>query len=120
MCAIELGVYLCLIKCGTVTSIVSTFFIMCICFSDDDFSESTGYHCALPLEVHGAGYAQLQMISNTKAGKLVSVVKQTDCFLWDCRQSVSVFLFFHGFCIINTLDELSRGTYHVKVLCKFG
>jgi len=54
---------------------------MCICFSDDDFSESTGYHCALPLEVHGAGYAQLQMISNTKAGKLVSVVKQTDCFL---------------------------------------
>jgi hypothetical protein len=48
---------------------------MCICFSDDDFSESTGYHCALPLEVHGAGYAQLQMISNTKAGKLVSVVK---------------------------------------------
>ncbi|KAJ4439787.1 hypothetical protein ANN_07915, partial [Periplaneta americana] len=39
---------------------------------DDDFSESTGYHCALPVEVHGAGYAQLQMISNTKAGKLFS------------------------------------------------
>jgi hypothetical protein len=50
-------------------------FMMYVCFSDDDFSESTGYHCALPLEVHGAGYAQLQMISNTKAGKLVSVIK---------------------------------------------
>jgi hypothetical protein len=48
---------------------------MCVYFADDDFSESTGYHCALPLEVHGAGYAQLQMISNTKAGKLVSVMK---------------------------------------------
>jgi len=81
MCAVELRVYLCLIKSEIVTSILSTFFIMCIYFSDDDFSESTGYHCALPLEVHGAGYAQLQMISNTKAGKLVSVVKQTDCFL---------------------------------------
>jgi len=78
MCAVELRVYLCLLKSEIVTSIVS---IMCIYFSDDDFSESTGYHCALPLEVHGAGYAQLQMISNTKAGKLVSVVKQTDCFL---------------------------------------
>ena len=80
MCAVELRVYLHLIKSETVTSIVSTFLIMCVYFSDDDFSESTGYHCALPLEVHGAGYAQLQMISNTKAGKLVSVVKQTDCF----------------------------------------
>ncbi|KAJ9593181.1 hypothetical protein L9F63_015278, partial [Diploptera punctata] len=39
---------------------------------DDDFSESTGYHCALPLEVHGAGYVQLQMISNSKAGKLMA------------------------------------------------
>jgi hypothetical protein len=55
-------------------------FMMCVCFSDDDFSESTGYHCALPLEVHGAGYAQLQMISNTKAGKLVSVIV-TNIFL---------------------------------------
>lgn len=82
MCAVEVRVYLCLIKSQTVTSIISTLFIICIffCFSppDDDFSESTGYHCALPLEVHGAGYAQLQMISNTKAGKLVSMVKQTD------------------------------------------
>jgi len=81
MCAVGLRVYLCLIKYETLISIVSTLFIMRIYFSDDDFSESTGYHCALPLEVHGAGYAQLQMISNTKAGKLVSVVKQIDCFL---------------------------------------
>nr|CAD7430815.1 unnamed protein product [Timema monikensis] len=38
---------------------------------DDDLSEITGYHSALPLEVHGAGYMQLQMISNSKAEKLV-------------------------------------------------
>nr|CAD7575558.1 unnamed protein product [Timema californicum] len=40
--------------------------------SDDDLSEITGYHSALPLEVHGAGYMQLQMISNSKAEKLMA------------------------------------------------
>ncbi|XP_067004415.2 uncharacterized protein [Anabrus simplex] len=39
---------------------------------DDDLNECTGYHCALPLEVHGAGYVQLQMISNSKAEKLMA------------------------------------------------
>ena len=38
---------------------------------DDDLSCSTGYHNALPLEVHGAGYAQMQMVSNAKALRLV-------------------------------------------------
>ena len=37
---------------------------------DDDLGTSTGYHSALPLEVHGSGYQQMQMISNTKAEKL--------------------------------------------------
>ena len=37
---------------------------------DDDLGTSTGYHSALPLEVHGSGYTQMQMISNTKAEKL--------------------------------------------------
>jgi len=37
---------------------------------DDDLSCSTGYHNALPLEVHGAGYAQMQMVSNAKALRL--------------------------------------------------
>ena len=31
---------------------------------------TTGYHSALPLEVHGSGYTQMQMISNAKAEKL--------------------------------------------------
>ncbi|XP_049805751.1 uncharacterized protein LOC126248624 [Schistocerca nitens] len=39
---------------------------------DDDSGESPGYHCALPLEIHGAGYMQLQMISNSKAEKLMA------------------------------------------------
>lgn len=39
---------------------------------DDDESGSTGFHSALPLEVHGTGYVQMQMISNSKAEKLVS------------------------------------------------
>ena len=37
---------------------------------DDDLGTSTGYHSALPLEVHGSGYTQMQMISNAKAEKL--------------------------------------------------
>jgi len=37
---------------------------------DDDLGISTGYHSALPLEVHGSGYTQMQMISNAKAEKL--------------------------------------------------
>jgi len=37
---------------------------------DDDLGISTGYHSALPLEVHGSGYTQMHMISNTKAEKL--------------------------------------------------
>ncbi|XP_059483029.1 uncharacterized protein LOC132201118 [Neocloeon triangulifer] len=37
---------------------------------DDDMSSLTGYHSALPLEVHGSGYAQMQMVSNSKAEKL--------------------------------------------------
>ncbi|KAK7872737.1 hypothetical protein R5R35_011872 [Gryllus longicercus] len=39
---------------------------------DDDVNEGISYHCALPLEVHGAGYVQLQMISNSKAEKLMA------------------------------------------------
>ncbi|KAG0697691.1 DDB1- and CUL4-associated factor 15 [Chionoecetes opilio] len=37
---------------------------------DDELSTATGYHNALPLEVHGSGYTQMQMISNMKAEKL--------------------------------------------------
>jgi len=37
---------------------------------DDDLGTTTGYHNALPLEVHGSGYTQMAMISNSKAGRL--------------------------------------------------
>ncbi|XP_046388655.1 DDB1- and CUL4-associated factor 15 [Ischnura elegans] len=37
---------------------------------DDDLSSSTGYHSALPLDVHGSGYAQMQMVSSAKVEKL--------------------------------------------------
>ena len=49
----------------------NVYFLMDV-FTDDDLSCSTGYHNALPLEVHGAGYAQMQMVSNAKALRLVS------------------------------------------------
>ncbi|XP_034257159.1 uncharacterized protein LOC117654554 [Thrips palmi] len=39
---------------------------------DDDESGGTGFHSALPLEVHGTGYVQMQMISNSKAEKLMA------------------------------------------------
>ncbi|MCL4134173.1 UNVERIFIED_CONTAM: hypothetical protein GTU68_050961, partial [Idotea baltica] len=38
---------------------------------DDELSSATGYHNALSLEVHGSGYSQMHMISNTKAEKLM-------------------------------------------------
>lgn len=40
--------------------------------ADDELGTATGYHNALPLEVHGSGYTQMHMISNSKAEKLVS------------------------------------------------
>ena len=44
---------------------------------DDDLSSSTGYHNALPLEVHGAGYNQMAMVSNAKAFRLVGLLEFT-------------------------------------------
>jgi len=37
---------------------------------DDDLGASTGYHTALPLEVHGSGYTQMYMVSKNKAEHL--------------------------------------------------
>ncbi|CAH1395715.1 unnamed protein product [Nezara viridula] len=37
----------------------------------EDDELGSGFHCALPLSVHGSAYAQLEMISNQKAEKLV-------------------------------------------------
>jgi len=37
---------------------------------DDDLGASTGYHTALPLEVHGSGYTQMYMVSKNKAEQL--------------------------------------------------
>ena len=34
---------------------------------EDDLGSTTGYHNALPLEVHGSGYTQMAMVSNSKA-----------------------------------------------------
>jgi len=48
-------------------------------FADDDMSGLTGYHSALPLEVHGSGYAQMQMVSNSKAEKLVGPKLNCSC-----------------------------------------
>ncbi|XP_064106523.1 uncharacterized protein LOC135215584 isoform X1 [Macrobrachium nipponense] len=39
---------------------------------DDELGTATGYHNALPLEVHGSGYTQMHMISNSKAEKLMA------------------------------------------------
>lgn len=37
----------------------------------EDDEISTGFHCALPLSVHGSAYGQMEMVSNQKAEKLV-------------------------------------------------
>lgn len=59
------------------TALVTLKITSCCAFyingSDDDLSSSTGYHNALPLEVHGAGYNQMAMVSNAKAFRLVRI-----------------------------------------------
>ena len=39
---------------------------------DEGIGSQTGYHSALPLEVHGSGYQAMAMISNAKAEKLTA------------------------------------------------
>lgn len=49
-----------------------------VCFLDDCISP--GYHTSLPLEVHGAGYSDMQMISKNSSEKLMCptiIVTQT-------------------------------------------
>lgn len=40
-------------------------------FVDEETGGYVSYQCVLPMLVHGSGYVQMQMISNSKAEKLV-------------------------------------------------
>lgn len=42
-------------------------------FSDEETGGYVSYQCVLPMVVHGSGYTQMQMISNSKAEKMVCV-----------------------------------------------
>ena len=44
--------------------------------TDDETGGYVSYQCVLPLHVHGTGYAQMQMISNSKAEKMVNKKKE--------------------------------------------
>lgn len=48
---------------------------MYIRFSDEETGGYVSYQCVLPMHVHGSGYVQMQMISNSKAEKLVLHLK---------------------------------------------
>jgi hypothetical protein len=39
--------------------------------ADEETGGYVSYQCVLPMLVHGSGYVQMQMISNSKAEKLV-------------------------------------------------
>lgn len=41
--------------------------------TDEETGGYVGYQCVLPMLVHGSGYVQMQMISNSKAEKLVCI-----------------------------------------------
>lgn len=41
--------------------------------ADEETGGYVSYQCVLPMLVHGSGYVQMQMISNSKAEKLVSI-----------------------------------------------
>ncbi|KAK6630495.1 hypothetical protein RUM43_014840 [Polyplax serrata] len=70
---------------------------------DDDMSAVTGYHTALNVEVHGAGYSQLQMVSNSKVEKLAA-----PCVVVD-QQSLDI----EGIChsVATTLCQVSNKTF---------
>lgn len=44
-------------------------------FTDEETGGYVSYQCVLPMHVHGSGYVQMQMISNSKAEKLVLHLK---------------------------------------------
>lgn len=44
---------------------------MYVRFTDEETGGYVSYQCVLPMHVHGSGYVQMQMISNSKAEKLV-------------------------------------------------
>lgn len=44
---------------------------MCDVYTDEETGGYVSYQCVLPMLVHGSGYVQMQMISNSKAEKLV-------------------------------------------------
>lgn len=44
-------------------------------FIDEETGGYVSYQCVLPMHVHGSGYVQMQMISNSKAEKLVLQLK---------------------------------------------
>lgn len=43
-------------------------------FADEETGGYVSYQCVLPMLVHGSGYVQMQMISNSKAEKLVFII----------------------------------------------
>lgn len=66
--------------------------ILCLYVPDDELSTATGYHNALPLEVHGSGYTQMQMISNAKAEKLVMTSLLYSTFLKILRWMIIIYI----------------------------
>ena len=48
---------------------------------DEETGGYVSYQCVLPMNVHGSGYTQMQMISNSKAEKLVIQQLLFDVFL---------------------------------------
>lgn len=40
--------------------------------ADDETGGYVSYQCVLPMNVHGSGYTQMQMINNSKAEKMVT------------------------------------------------
>lgn len=50
-------------------------------FTDEETGGYVSYQCVLPMHVHGSGYVQMQMISNSKAEKLVLYLKFRSFYL---------------------------------------
>ncbi|CAG0902680.1 unnamed protein product [Darwinula stevensoni] len=91
---------------------------------DDDLSDMTGYHMALPVELHGSCYNQLQMISRSKLSTLTIPTVQVRQVSLDldqlCLEMAEKLCLEDGFRYLSCRDydvsilEVSVDTGHVE------
>lgn len=78
-------------------------------YTDEETGGYVSYQCVLPMLVHGSGYVQMQMISNSKAEKLVCIILE---FFKKCTY---IILFIY---ILISIKKISNHTFtnYIQIL----